>query len=121
MSDDYIPVALKRAVYERAQGCCKYCRNQAKYVGPFSFDHVQPRSKSGLTTLDNLALACALCNSYKSNLVTSRGPGPSDRYFGLVVQPANPSVAGSFCMECGHDADHWPNTDRTRVGDRVAA
>jgi hypothetical protein len=25
MSRTYIPIALRRQVYERAQGCCEYC------------------------------------------------------------------------------------------------
>jgi hypothetical protein len=78
MSDFYIPVAIRRAVYERAHHCCEYCRNQTKYVGPFSFDHVEPLSKGGETTFENLALACAVCNSYKAALTQTFDPATNE-------------------------------------------
>ncbi|RUS96546.1 hypothetical protein DSM106972_087330 [Dulcicalothrix desertica PCC 7102] len=31
MSSEYVPVALKQLVFERARGLCEYCRSQAKY------------------------------------------------------------------------------------------
>ena len=87
MSDNYIPAALKRAVYTRAQDCCEYCRNQAKYVGPFDFDHVWPLSKTGVTSFDNLAYSCAVCNSYKSNLVEGTDPDSKE-----IVALFNPRI-----------------------------
>jgi len=32
---------------------------------PFSVDHITPRSREGISSLDNLALACQGCNNHK--------------------------------------------------------
>jgi hypothetical protein len=33
-----------------------------------TFDHIQPRSKGGATSFENVCLACRTCNEYKSDL-----------------------------------------------------
>jgi hypothetical protein len=66
MSKKRIVAQQKQAVVERAQGCCEYCRSQARFATqPFSVEHIKPRSRGGKTTLDNLALACQGCNNHK--------------------------------------------------------
>lgn len=56
----------KQFVIERANGCCEYCRSQARFATqPFSIEHILPRSQGGNNTLDNLALACQGCNNHK--------------------------------------------------------
>ncbi|MCE2977967.1 MAG: HNH endonuclease [Pseudanabaena sp. CoA8_M7] len=32
-----------------------------------TIDHIQPTSKGGLNTIENLCLACRTCNEYKSD------------------------------------------------------
>jgi hypothetical protein len=57
---------LKRLVEERARGCCEYCRSQLRFaMQPFSAEHIEPHSRAGETTLDNLALSCQGCNNHK--------------------------------------------------------
>jgi len=64
MSEGRITAQQRRAVVERARGCCEYCRSQARFaMQPFSVEHIVPRSRGGKTTLDNLALACQGCNN----------------------------------------------------------
>lgn len=66
MSSEYIPVALRQIVFDRACGICEYCHSQAKYaVDPFVMDHIRPVSRNGKTTAENLALSCQTCNNYK--------------------------------------------------------
>lgn len=56
----------KTAVIARAAGICEYCASQSSFaMDPFSVEHIIPRSAGGKTELDNLALACQGCNSYK--------------------------------------------------------
>ena len=56
----------KTAVIARAAGICEYCASQSSFaMDPFSVEHIIPRSIGGKTELDNLALACQGCNSYK--------------------------------------------------------
>ncbi|MDH3601213.1 MAG: HNH endonuclease [Candidatus Tectomicrobia bacterium] len=65
----------RRDVERRAQGRCEYCQSPAKYsTQPFSLDHIIPRSQSGETSVENLALACQGCNNHKYNKTQSRDP-----------------------------------------------
>jgi hypothetical protein len=67
MPKEHVPAQLRRLVFERARGCCEYCRSQAKYAPePFSIEHIAPRSVGGQTVESNLALSCQGCNSYKA-------------------------------------------------------
>jgi HNH endonuclease len=75
MSSDYVPVALKQLVFERAIGLCEYCRSQAKYaIDPLVIDHIQPFSRGGQTIAENLALSCQTCNNYKYNKTEAPDP-----------------------------------------------
>jgi 5-methylcytosine-specific restriction endonuclease McrA len=66
MSSEYIPVALRQQIFDRARGMCEYCRSQAKYaIDALVIDHIQPVSRGGKTIADNLALSCQTCNNYK--------------------------------------------------------
>ena len=67
----------RRAVLERAHGCCERsaCRSQARFATQsFSTEHVIPRHSSGETALDNLAFACQGCNSHKYTKAEARDP-----------------------------------------------
>jgi 5-methylcytosine-specific restriction endonuclease McrA len=66
MSSEYVPVALRKLVFDRAKGMCEYCRSQAKFaIDPLVMDHLYPVSKGGKTCAENLALACQTCNNCK--------------------------------------------------------
>lgn len=59
----------------RADGCCEYCRSQARVaVQPFSIEHVVPRARGGETTLENVALACQGCNNHKYDRIEGHDP-----------------------------------------------
>jgi len=79
MSESRVTAQLKKVVVERAQGCCDYCRSQARFaIQPFSIEHIIPRSQGGKTTLDNLALSCQRCNNHKYNKTEGRDPVSGD-------------------------------------------
>lgn len=62
----YVPDAIKAVVYQRDGGRCVECG----YEGPYlEYDHIWPRSKGGLTTVENLQLLCGQCNRKKGNRV----------------------------------------------------
>lgn len=70
-----IPRKIKRLVFERAYGCCEYCRSQALYSSaPFCMDHIVPSVKGGSDEPDNLALACLGCNGSKSTKSAGHDP-----------------------------------------------
>lgn len=71
----HIPIALRRAVLERAAGRCEYCQlAQAGQEATFHVDHVQPVVEEGPTTLENLALACVSCSLRKGARQRGRDP-----------------------------------------------
>ena len=62
MNED-ISVALRRLVFERAEGRCEYCLlPQEAVVYRHEPDHIIPHQYDGRTEADNLALACTRCN-----------------------------------------------------------
>jgi 5-methylcytosine-specific restriction endonuclease McrA len=72
MSKTYIPVALRRQVYERAKGCCEYCLipDVATFV-PYEIDHIIAEKHCGRTESENLALTCTQCNKHKGSDLAS--------------------------------------------------
>lgn len=79
MVKTYIPVELKSTITGRAQGCCEYCRSQARFsTQAFSIEHIIPVSCGGETVSENLALACQGCNNYKYTKTEGRDPVSSE-------------------------------------------
>jgi hypothetical protein len=61
-----IPADARRQVIQRAKDRCEYCGlSQAGQEALFHVDHVVPVTVGGMTTLDNLALACDSCSLRK--------------------------------------------------------
>lgn len=59
---------IKKLVRERAENRCEYCLSPADFSpGPFSIEHIVPKTKGGSDDLDNLAFACQGCNGRKYN------------------------------------------------------
>ena len=72
MSPTYITAALRRLVYERAEGCCEYCLiPETAVFATHEIDHILAQKHGGKTEANNLALACALCNKYKGSDLAS--------------------------------------------------
>ncbi|MFO0811401.1 MAG: HNH endonuclease signature motif containing protein [Gemmataceae bacterium] len=58
--------SLTRLVWERAGGCCEYCRLPQAYSDlPYQIDHVIAEQHGGRTVRANLALACLPDNKRK--------------------------------------------------------
>ena len=59
-------VRLERLIWRRAHHRCEYCQMLQDYDDlPFQIDHIIARKHGGLTTAQNLALACFLCNNHR--------------------------------------------------------
>ena len=81
-----IPDELRSAVVQRADGRCEYCLIHEQDAGfPHQIDHIVSRKHGGLSTLENLAFACVLCNRYKGADVAS-----IDSQTGELVRLFNP-------------------------------
>jgi hypothetical protein len=71
----YIPEALRRLVYERADGYCEYCLVHEEFsVMSHEVDHVYSEKHGGETIDENLCLSCATCNRYKGSDLASIDP-----------------------------------------------
>jgi 5-methylcytosine-specific restriction endonuclease McrA len=62
-----IPAEIWHQVFDRANGYCEYCGenlliSRAAYSSA-QVDHVLARAKNGGNKVENLRLACSLCNS----------------------------------------------------------
>lgn len=75
MSKTGVSASTRRQVFERAKGCCEYCRSQADFATQaFSIEHIAPKAKGGNHALENLALACQGCNAHKSTKSDAQDP-----------------------------------------------
>lgn len=71
--------AQRQVIQERASGRCEYCQSPVGFsTGPFTVEHIYPRSRGGPTTFDNLAFACAGCNGHKATKTHALDPGTGE-------------------------------------------
>lgn len=66
-----IPKKIRWQVIERAKARCEYCQTQQAIVGYMEIDHIVPVSAGGSNDIDNLSLACHVCNHSKLDAETS--------------------------------------------------
>lgn len=93
-----IPLAIRRQVFERASGCCEYCKNQQAYsTAPFSVEHILALSNQGTDNLDNLALSCPACNAHK--YTKQKGLDPLTRQFHPIFDPRTQNWADHFTWD----------------------
>jgi len=78
----YISKRTKEKVIERAIYKCEYCQLSEIYSFlPFQIEHIISIKHGGGNELENLALACSHCNSYKGSDLTTF----LDNYEDIVV------------------------------------
>ncbi len=66
MPKSRISLTIKQLVFDRAHGCCEYCKCLASFSNhPFAIEHALPKAKGGSNDPNNLALSCSGCNGYK--------------------------------------------------------
>lgn len=60
--------SMRKIVYAKDHGCCYIC---GKMVNPDSFEveHKVPVAKGGTNDLDNLYVACHICNTMKNSMI----------------------------------------------------
>ncbi|BDG03693.1 HNH endonuclease [Anaeromyxobacter oryzae] len=78
---DHIPAEVKRAVWVRDGGCCRWALENGGVCGSrhrLQYDHIQPKALGGKSTTENVRLLCA-----RHNLLAARkifGDAWMDRY-----------------------------------------
>jgi hypothetical protein len=76
----------RQQVWERASGRCEYCQLPQEFtVTPHEVDHVQAQKHGGATIIENLALACFYCNSFKGPNIA--GYDPEDNLLRPLFNP----------------------------------
>lgn len=84
----YIPQTLRDAVRSRARQRCEYCHSVEWLTGQrHELDHILPVHLGGGSTLENLCLACSLCNRHKQTRTTA-----TDSESGAEVPLFNPRL-----------------------------
>jgi len=71
-------------VWLRDHGSCQYCGIKLK-TQEMTYDHVQPQSRGGETTWENIVVACIPCNHHKANRT------PAEAKMKLLRQPFKPT------------------------------
>ncbi len=90
----------KRAVKERAGGCCEYCYSQGAFSPqPFAVEHILPRSKDGPTVMENLAWACQGCNGHKH--IKTEGVDPVNLELVPLYHPRRQRWSDHFAWDAG--------------------
>ena len=71
----YVSDTVRRKVAAAAQHRCGYCQTSQLISGAqLHIEHILPLARGGASDEDNLWLACAWCNSYKSDLTEAPDP-----------------------------------------------
>lgn len=71
----YIPSTLREKVRRRARQRCEYCHSVEWLTGQrYEIDHILPRQLAGITTAENLRLACSSCNRYQQAHIEAVDP-----------------------------------------------
>ncbi|RTK97166.1 MAG: HNH endonuclease [Neisseriaceae bacterium] len=73
----------RRTIYKRDNNTCQYCQKM-KNSEELSLDHVVPKCQGGLTTWENIVVACTDCNSKKA------GRTPKQAGMKLLRKPMKP-------------------------------
>ncbi|ERN40536.1 restriction endonuclease [Rubidibacter lacunae KORDI 51-2] len=81
-----VPPVSRREVMRRDRHACQYCGSTRN----LTLDHVQPRSRGGAHTWDNVVAACAPCNSRKGARTPAEAGMP---LFRKPKAPMHPALA----------------------------
>lgn len=92
-----IPVS-RRGVLRRDGHRCAYCNRAANTI-----DHVQPKSRGGSDTWENLVAACLRCNNKKSDKTLA------EMGWSLTFTPRMPHGSSWMVRGADHTEPEWEN------------
>jgi hypothetical protein len=71
----WVSERLREQVNQADHNRCAYCQTSEANCGiPLTIDHIQPISRGGETSFENLCLACRPCNEFKATLTEAEDP-----------------------------------------------
>lgn len=115
MSRGRVTAALRRAVHDRAGGCCEYCLVPEDFaLVPHQIDHIVAQKHGGQTVAANLALCCTLCNQHKGSDVAALDPNTGEPV--ALYHPRRDSWSHNFRLEAAQIA---PKTAQARATVRL--
>lgn len=85
----------RRNIFARDGNHCQYC-GKSFPSSELSLDHVQPRSRGGQTTWENIVCCCVSCNVRKG------GRTPQEAHMHLVRPPAKPKRSPLLSIKLGN-------------------
>jgi HNH endonuclease len=100
----YLPESLRLQIETTDRQRCCYCLTSEANSGiPMTCDHIQPHSKGGDTSFENVCLACRSCNEFKGNLTQ-------------VIDPVTAELVSLFNPRQQQWAEHFVwSADGTRI------
>jgi 5-methylcytosine-specific restriction endonuclease McrA len=91
----------KRSIYERDGGICQYTKRPLD-ITEANLDHVQPRSRGGANTFDNVVLCDPRVNTAKANKT------PEEAGLQLIRKPSEPRVVPVLVtLRNSHQIPEW--------------
>jgi len=91
----HISEKLRRSIAEAAQHRCGYCLTAQEFTAmPMHIEHLTPVAAGGTSTVENLWLACALCNGYKAT--QTHGLDPETNQMTPLFNPRRQTWAEHF-------------------------
>jgi 5-methylcytosine-specific restriction endonuclease McrA len=85
----------RRNLFARDGNRCQYCGKRFP-TSELSLDHVQPRSRGGLATWENIVCACLKCNVRKG------GRTPAEANMKLFREPVQPKTSPVLSLKLSH-------------------
>jgi len=58
---------VRAFVWRRDKGLCQICGRRIASITEMTLDHIQPKSKGGKNTRENLRATCFTCNNRRGN------------------------------------------------------
>lgn len=92
----------RKNILMRDRYTCQYC-GKVLPSGELTLDHVQPRSRSGETTWENLVACCHPCNNRKGN----RTPEEANMKLARAPRPFSLHTSRHLMRMLGKSDDRW--------------
>ena len=93
-------VFTRRNLFRRDQNTCQYCGARPG-TSELSIDHLQPRSRGGLSSWENCVLACMDCNRRKADRT------PDEARMHLLKAPVKPTWSPLLEIPIGRVRQSW--------------
>ena len=96
-----VSLAVRARVIEQAGHRCGYCRAHQQHIyETLQIEHIEPRARGGSDDIENLWLACSLCNRHKSDKTRGYDPETGRRvqlFMGLMRATGCPEFEQRCC------------------------